>query len=189
VTPASPASGDGVSVIHGADKVAGVVLQRGAQTFTIEFGEALAVQRGAVLAVEWPNDEGIVRAACEVVMHRRLRLVLSQIGPAQLIQRRESPRVSVQLGVEARSFSGRTYGRTVDIAEGGILAELPNLRAGVGEQVDLVVDLPDRSLDVVARVVRIDENGLVALGFTDLRLAAHERLMRLVAQVRRERAA
>jgi hypothetical protein len=50
-----------------------------------------------------------------------------------------------------------------------------------------VIDLPDRSINAVARIVRIERDGLLAFAFTDIGLGARERVIRLVSKTQQER--
>lgn len=166
----------------GATRVRGAVKQLGSVAISVETGNPIGVQKGAALALEWAAEEGLAKMACEVVTTRLTRVVLTQIGLPQLIQRRESPRVEIELHVAAEHPRGRARGLTIDVSEGGLLAHLPDLRASEGDKVELLLELPGREIAAGARVVRAAEDGRVAFMFTELNLGARERLVRLVAE-------
>jgi c-di-GMP-binding flagellar brake protein YcgR len=179
----TPVSGDTIFVVAGTEKLRAAVVQCGSQTLSIEVDPGIRLTGGAMVAVEWSEASGLARATYEVVMQRRFRLVLKQVGPSLLIQRRETPRIELDLGIEVSTYRGRASGRTVDVSEGGVLANVPSLRAHVGEQVELQVAIPERAINASALVVRSDGDGLVAFRFTEMGVSARERLVRLLSSV------
>jgi hypothetical protein len=186
VQVAEPALDSSVVLCIGADRRAAIVRQVGSMTMTLQVDDRLALTRSTVVHVEWSAEEGLARAACEVVTTRRGRAVVSRIGPMQLIQRRESVRVPLRLQVDVKHARGAAFGSTVDLSDGGMLVHVPRLRAEVGDRVELELDLPDRTVELLAEVVRAEGDDVFALMFTKVSAGARQRIVRLVAERRQQ---
>jgi hypothetical protein len=142
------------------------------------------------VAVEWSDELGLASAAATV---RDLRdggatIEVELSSPAELIQRREQIRVPAALDVEAWSLLEPTRliaGTTIDLGAGGALLRLPGLPAAT-LVLDLRLRLPERTIQLRARIARRDPPEIAAVAFEHMPPADREAIVEYVVACLRE---
>jgi c-di-GMP-binding flagellar brake protein YcgR len=109
-------------------------------------GEAVPLPVGTTLLVGWPTDLGFLQAT-STLRGLRTDVVVTWILEVTAVarqQRRSSYRLDLTAPVTVRTAGRETPGRTCDVSEGGVRCSQPRRFApGIGETVDLELELPD----------------------------------------------
>jgi len=140
----------------------------GGLTLELEEEEARARRGGA--EVLWADPRGLARLGGRVWLVQPgtpPKVELRFKRPPELTQRRHHVRAQLEVHFSAWSLLEPTRllsGTTLNLSGGGALVRLPELPPATNV-LDLTLALPDGPLAVRARVVRRDEDGVVALAF------------------------
>ena len=142
--------------------------------------------------LEWGSDLGLVEAPVAGASREPggLRWVVAPCGVPSLQQRRRFVRVPIDVELLLQFGRTRFTGRALDLSEGGVRCLVPTqARIAHHPRVCAALPLPDRSLRVEGRVVRIgthprgDEVGIAFLDLDEPR-AQHLRRHVVDAQIR-----
>jgi len=145
---------------------------------------------GASARLSYANARGLHRVAVAVLgTHRGGILELTMLGAAETDQRREHVRVAAPLpGVVAPADGARpplhTY--TIDVSGAGVLiAGAGPVQIGDAVAVTLKVPGADDPVTALSHIVRVEEDGHVAVAFDALGERERERLVRFVFERQR----
>lgn len=128
-------------------------------------------ERGGRVSVGWSDERGLHERAGTVVGTRGGMLHLTGDGLARTTQRRRFFRAPVTIDLTLSDGSRRYRGRTVDLSEGGALAEVEGRRLLPSTTVTAVLHADGERFEVPATVVRHVQHGQqtqVSVAFADL---------------------
>ena len=151
-----------------------------------------ALQIGASGFIVKPFDRGTVRESVERILSRigeatsAAELQSSTVQPTEPVgagdEQRGFTRVPAALSVVLQAPDGRRMQtHTVDLSGGGMLLEDGSLPVGATVHFQLELGLDEPPVPGRARVVRITEDGRLALAFEEVSVADHERLIEYIA--------
>jgi hypothetical protein len=166
----------------------------------VDLDERLDPERLGTAVLEYNSTRGVVRLRGEAVLEDRSLLRFQAQDDAEVTQRREFVRVHTPQPVTLnnsdpgaseqdapiRSADLDLHGHTVDLSGGGMLVSgVPGLSADDPVRFSMQTGPGEMPVSGLARVVRVLEDGKLALVFEEIEEAERQRLIRFVFECMR----
>jgi hypothetical protein len=166
----------------------------------VDLDESLDPERLGTAVLEYNSTRGVVRLRGEAVLEDRSLLRFEAQDDAEVTQRREFVRVHTPQAVTlknsdpeaseqeapVRSADLDLHAHTVDVSGGGMLvAGVAGLSAGDSVRFSMQTGAGEMPIAGLARVVRVLDDGKLALVFEQIEEADRQRLIRFVFECMR----